>query len=241
MQTLFTCRGKHLPIMTHKPAVRRAACQWQEGVPIASSGLHKQEPVRGPHTQHACSQLQPQGASSSDCCLCCCCIVGGDRPTDPCKICPVGTYSPGGTTDACIPCGFGFTSALGSTDADACREVEACPAGTMYNSAGGHNSFSLSDCVCKPGYGSRTGSSPCHLCPAKTFSNGRNLEDCKPCPFGFTSEAGAESEKDCRPVAHACPIGQYAPPDAVSEQECRCYSGFGGEWPVGGATVVCRN
>lgn len=55
------------------------------------------------------------------------------------------------------------------------------------------------------------------------------MEDCEPCGFGFTSREGATSREECRPVQQACPIGQWAPADAVSKEDCRCYKGFGGE------------
>lgn len=55
------------------------------------------------------------------------------------------------------------------------------------------------------------------------------MEDCKPCGFGYTSPEGSESFMDCRPVAQRCPIGQSAPEDAASVEECRCYNGFGGK------------
>lgn len=54
------------------------------------------------------------------------------------------------------------------------------------------------------------------------------MEDCKPCPWGSTSSAGATDIMECRPINHPCPIGQYAPFGAVSAAECRCYKGFGG-------------
>lgn len=157
------------------------------------------------------------------------CHAGGARRTDPCKICPQGTFSPGGSTDSCTPCGFGFTSPEGSTDVKNCIEVNACPAGTEYRD-GPNKAFALSDCVCKPGYGSSTGMAPCHLCPPGMFSDGGSLEGCKPCPFGFTSRDGARSMDDCQPMAQACPIGQYAPEGAISKAQCRCYNGFGGRF-----------
>lgn len=54
------------------------------------------------------------------------------------------------------------------------------------------------------------------------------MEDCEPCGFGFTSREGATSRQECRPVQQACPIGQWAPQEAVSKEDCRCYKGFGG-------------
>lgn len=62
-----------------------------------------------------------------------------------------------------------------------------------------------------------------------TFSEGGSFEDCKPCPFGYTSEFGATSREECHPVAQTCPVGQIAPPGAVSREQCGCIPGFGGE------------
>jgi hypothetical protein len=56
-------------------------------------------------------------------------LPGGKTPSDPCTICPVGTWSPGGTTERCMPCGFGLTSPEGSVDARDCIEAAVCPAG----------------------------------------------------------------------------------------------------------------
>lgn len=54
----------------------------------------------------------------------------------------------------------------------------------------------------------------------------------RPCPFGQTSRAGAESAKECVPESQKCPIGQIAPPDAVSPEQCGCLPGYGGESAV---------
>jgi hypothetical protein len=55
------------------------------------------------------------------------------------------------------------------------------------------------------------------------------MEDCSPCPFGFTSRAGARSADDCVPESQPCPIGQIAPPNAESADQCFCLPGYGGE------------
>jgi hypothetical protein len=94
-------------------------------------------------------------------------------------------------------------------------------------------------CKCKPGYGSLTGAGLCHQCPVGTYSEGLTMEDCKPCPFGTTSKAGSvTADEDCVPVAQPCPVGQIAPPSAVSAEHCACVPGFGGEYlqPAG----LCR-
>jgi hypothetical protein len=83
--------------------------------------------------------------------------------------------------------------------------------------------------MCKAGYGSATGSAPCRLCPVGSFSDGRTMEDCSPCPFGFTSRAGARSSQECVAESQPCPIGQIAPPHAESADQCFCLPGYGGE------------
>lgn len=55
------------------------------------------------------------------------------------------------------------------------------------------------------------------------------MEECTRIGFGFTCAEGSVSEQECRSVSQLCPIGQWAAPDAVSAEECRCYRGFGGE------------
>lgn len=61
------------------------------------------------------------------------------------------------------------------------------------------------------------------------------MEDCMPCGFGLTSADGSMSQKQCKAVSQPCPPGQWAAPDAVSAEQCRCYHGYGGAlwglWP----------
>jgi hypothetical protein len=54
------------------------------------------------------------------------------------------------------------------------------------------------------------------------------MEDCKPCPFGYTSRAGAENATECVRVAQQCAPGQIAPPGAESPEQCACLAGYGG-------------
>jgi len=159
---------------------------------------------------------------------CCCLHAGGARPSDACSICPAGTYAPGGNTQPCKQCAFGYTSAAGSTSEEQCYSVNACPAGTELRMLASAPS-SVNDCVCKPGYGSSTGRGPCQLCPPNTYSTGGTLEDCKPCGWGMVSAAGATDKAMCQNSPQACPIGQWAPKDAISKEQCGCYPGFGGE------------
>lgn len=66
------------------------------------------------------------------CCAVCCAVLctGGSKESDPCDICPVGTFSPGFSHDRCVPCGFGYTSHIGAKQERDCYPVDACPAGT---------------------------------------------------------------------------------------------------------------
>jgi hypothetical protein len=68
-----------------------------------------------------------------------------------------------------------------------------------------------------------------HWLQVGTYSEGGTFEDCKPCPFGTTSDFGATGKDECRPVAQTCPVGQIARPGAVSSVECGCIPGYGGK------------
>jgi hypothetical protein len=65
------------------------------------------------------------------------------------------------------------------------------------------------------------------MCPAATYAPGRTMEDCKPCPFGTTSAPGTDRVEKCVPVPQSCPVGMYAPANAVDDDQCSCYPGFG--------------
>ena len=71
-----------------------------------------------------------------------------------------------------------------------------------------------------------------------TFSPGDSREQCNPCPFGTTSAPGSSSNASCVPTLTACPVGQIAPPNAVSVSECSCLPGFG--WNGNTATGSCQ-
>lgn len=130
-----------------------------------------------------------------------------------------------------MPCGFGFTSPEGACGPEECYPTDQCPAGTQptdetLDFGGPHTA---KECVCKPGFGAVVGEGACHLCPSGTFSRGGSMEDCVPCPFGYTSAPGTTSWKGCVPAAQECPVGQLAPLGAVSKDECGCLPGHGGE------------
>lgn len=58
------------------------------------------------------------------------------------------------------------------------------------------------------------------------------MEDCKPCPFGYTSRPGSRGREECEPIPQACPVGQIALAGAVSASQCVCLPGHGGEGSV---------
>lgn len=68
-----------------------------------------------------------------------------------CSMCPVGSYSIGGTLNPCTMCNFGFTSPAGSSDSSFCYATDQCPPGTVVPE--GLVGSSPADCVCKPGFG----------------------------------------------------------------------------------------
>lgn len=88
---------------------------------------------------------------------------------------------------------------------------------------------STQQCKCKAGYGSPTGEGTCRVCPAGTFSPGGTMEDCKACPFGKTSKPGSSSAAGCVSATQACPVGQVPTQNAVSQHQCGCLPGYGGE------------
>lgn len=154
-------------------------------------------------------------------------MTGGETAKDPCRKCPAGTFGVNGTTQPCEKCPFGFSSAEGATSKEACFPHNACPMGTEV-----HRDLeqpdSLESCVCKPGFGVVPGTDYCRLCPAGTYAFGGDLSECLACNFTLTSAPGAQSEEECVPAAQPCPIGQIAPPNAVSAEQCACLPGYGG-------------
>eukprot|EP00775_Hariotina_reticulata_P007566 gene7566-biopygen9370 len=168
-------------------------------------------------------------------------VVNSSSSSAGCAVCPVGTYSPGGTVEACIPCGFGVTSLAGSSSQSDCYPLNlVCPPG-MVIPGGGVTSSSIEECQCKPGFGGPAvpQASPfCTLCPVGTFSPGGNREQCRPCPFGTTSAPGSDSSASCVASPTECPPGQIAPPTAVSSSECSCLPGFG--WTGNTVTGSCQ-
>lgn len=131
-------------------------------------------------------------------------------------------------TARALASGFGYTSAAGATSDTQCYPTNACPAGTEEPA---HREISsVDECVCRPGFGlSSTPGAKCSLCPSGTYSPGGSLDQCRQCPFGTVSRAGATHRRECELSPQACPIGQWAPEDAVSREQCVCYPGYGGK------------
>lgn len=128
---------------------------------------------------------------------------------------------------ACVPTTQGTYSEGGAE-----AVCHSCPVGAGYTTWPQTAATSAASCVCLPGYGISS-SGVCALCQPGTYSPG-GKQACQPCEFGTTSKAGASGDSQCVPVAQECPVGQVAPPDAVSKEQCGCYPGYGGAF-VGGA------
>jgi len=85
----------------------------------------------------------------------------------------------------------------------------------------------VSCCLAVCSYGTGTGSTPCHICPAGTYSAGGQLSPCRLCPNEWTSDRGATSVDKCYTNSVKCGDGAIAPVHAASEEECGCKPGFG--------------
>jgi hypothetical protein len=142
------------PPGTYSPGVNRDACLT---CPFGtSSGAGTSSILLCVAVAQECpaGMAAPAGATSAAQCAC----VPGYGISDPanpsvgCAVCPVGTYSPGGTAEACIPCGFGLTSTASSIDFTDCYPLNlVCPPGMEIFGAG--PGASIAECQCKPGFG----------------------------------------------------------------------------------------
>ena len=149
-----------------------------------------------------------------------------------CTLCPVGTFSPGGSREQCNPCPFGTTSAPGSSGVASCvTSRTACPAGQIAPPT----AVSVSECSCLPGFGwtGNTATGSCQICPVGSFGMPEvGLRPCLTCNFGFTSPEGSSSALDCY-LVDPCPVGTWVPPGSPngspsSAAECICKPGYGG-------------
>jgi len=183
-----------------------------------------------------------KGASSSElsCFLLC---ADGHKAEDGCTVCPIGSWSPGGSLESCISCGFAFTSPAGSSAKSDCYAVNACPLGTEVHRAV-QTPRSVSDCVCKAGYGASPESTSCRLCPPNTYASGGDMDVCKDCPEGTSSEAGATGIKECikveppPPKVPDCPSGTEYYERERESSACVCKAGYGAS-KDGKACAVC--
>lgn len=83
---------------------------------------------------------------------------GSSTGPPPCRLCPVGTFSMGGSMEDCRPCPFGQTSAPGAISLDRCvPAAQACPVGQIAPP----DAVSPAECGCLPGFGGRC---RCLLC-----------------------------------------------------------------------------
>jgi hypothetical protein len=108
------------PLGTFWPGPSKTTIDVGEGIAAAAAAKKKATlspclPCVDPNSGGSFSTLQ-QGATSAKQCVCQP-GYGGKL----CNICPVGTYSPGGTTADCIACGgVGTTASEGSTSPTQC-------------------------------------------------------------------------------------------------------------------------
>jgi hypothetical protein len=72
------------------------------------------------------------------------------------------------------------------------------PCGSCMGTAGGRGARSPTDCLTKPGCGTRLGGSGSQLCPNGTYSTGGDHTGCLQCPAGLTtSKEGSTTINDC--------------------------------------------
>jgi hypothetical protein len=152
-----------------------------------------------------------------------------------CASCPANTFGTGGSTDPCLACPAGTVSTPNSQSVADCK-TSICQAGQQLSS--GANNTQVT-CVCKPGFGSGSATTPCIICPAGTFSPGGSYDGCLPCGFGLTSAEGTTTRDDCVPSKFSCPVGMGAAPGAVSADECACLPGFGANGSGSPGCALC--
>jgi hypothetical protein len=149
------------PPGTYSPGVNRDACltcRFGTSSGAGSSSINACRPVA---QECPAGMAAPAGATSAaECgCLAGYGIADPANPSAGCAVCPVGTYSPGGTAEACISCGFGLTSPASSTDITDCYPLNlVCPPGMEIPP--GTTGSSIEECQCKPGFG-KSMKAPC--------------------------------------------------------------------------------
>jgi hypothetical protein len=89
---------------------------------------------------------------------------GSSTGAAPCHLCPVGTFSRGGTYEACKPCRFGTTSAPGASGMEECVDTQqACPQGQIAPPW----ARTAAECVCRPGWGGKGNAVDDHHVPCR--------------------------------------------------------------------------
>uniref|UniRef100_A0A383V6N3 Laminin EGF-like domain-containing protein n=1 Tax=Tetradesmus obliquus TaxID=3088 RepID=A0A383V6N3_TETOB len=169
------------------------------------------------------SETSLPGAQSQQDCVC---AAGYGGPS--CELCPLNTFSTGGSRAPCSPCGYGIiTRQPGATSKDMCTctpgygSCTSCAAGT-YATYGANGT----DIVCKACPGGRTsdfgatGPEQC-FCPAGTFG-----PTCQNCTANFYCPGGSPKSTDAPAIA--CGPNQSSAAGAKSQGDCTCAPGYGG-------------
>ena len=123
--------------------------------------------------------------------------VGTGDNVSPCEICPLGRYCPN----------FGMSSADMDNEVFHCSSGYYCDNGSI--SPFGQTDLNNNNNECSPGYYCPTGSDKQELCPTGYFRNvtrGGEMDDCQPCPGGYTCIGSGLS------TPTSCPIGNWCPP-----------------------------
>eukprot|EP00775_Hariotina_reticulata_P007585 gene7585-7790_t len=227
------------PLGTFWPGPAKTAVDVGEGLEAAAAAQNNKKkratlspclPCEDPNGLGSFNTLQ-QGSVAVNQCVCKP-GYGGKL----CNVCPLGTYSPGGTTADCIACGgVGTTTFEGAT--------------------------SPTQCGCQPG----SGGVNCDRCPADSYSPGGTQVECIPCPVNTMARPASSSSDLCVPkpgfglvngiavpgtfgtvvngsgtACQTCPPGTTTEPGypAAFASDCnRCIPGFG--FGANGACQQC--
>lgn len=154
----------------------------------------------------------------------------GSATIQNCLPCPIGTYSPRGSSK-CLPCPPG-TYGLYNTSASCVN----CPLGT-YNAVAG-----LRDCFSCPisTYTPKTGSTTCVNCPFNTYSNTTQTINCTKCPNNTFSHYAFTSCLSCQDPDNQPKPGQEHPFfDFTDKNNVKCYFQCPDDFVVNNANHAC--